>query len=186
MISATQIRRGMIILHDGVPHRVLDFQHRTPGNLRAFVQVRLRNLKSGAAYDHRFSSTDQIERAVLDQQEMEYIYHDGTHFHFMNTETYEQTPLGEDVLGDYKQYLKEGARVLIDFFEGQPIGIEMPSYVELEVVDTEPELKGATVSNTTKPATLETGVVIQVPSFIKKGEVVRVDPNEGRYLERAK
>jgi elongation factor P len=186
MMSATQIRKGMIILFNGQPHRVMEFQHRTPGNLRAFVQARLRNLRNGISFEHRFSAGDGVERASLEQHDMEFLYKDTTHFHFMNTETYEQNALDEEILGDYTGFLKEGARIQVDFFEGQPIAIEMPSAVELRVVDTEPELKGATASNSPKPATLETGIVVQVPPFIRPGDLIRVDPNEGRYLERAK
>jgi elongation factor P len=186
MISATQIRKGMIILFNGNPHRVMEFQHRTPGNLRAFVQVRLRNLRTGASFEHRFSSNDTVERASLEQHEMEYLYHDGDLYHFMNTANYEQYALGEEILGDAQSYLKEGAKIQVDFFDGQPIALELPSYVELRVVETEPELKGATASNSPKPAKLETGIVVQVPPFIKEGDLIRVDPSEGRYMERAK
>ncbi len=186
MISATQIRKGMIILFNGDPHRVMEFQHRTPGNLRAFVQVRLRNLRTGVSLEHRFSASDSVDRAILDQHEVEFLYSDGTHYYFMNTENFEQYPLDPEALGEARNYLKEGTRIQIEFFDGQPIGVEMPSYVELKVVETEPELKGATASNSPKPATLETGIVVQVPPFIREGDIIRVDPSEGRYLERAK
>ncbi|MBI4447052.1 MAG: elongation factor P [Acidobacteria bacterium] len=186
MIAANQIRKGMIILHEDAPHRVLDFKHRTPGNLRAFVQVRLRNLRTGNSHEVRFSSQDVVQRAVLEQHEVEFLYKDGTHYHFMNTENFEQYALSEETLGEYTQYLKGGEKVQVEFFESQPIAIEMPSYVELKVVSTEPELRGATASNSPKPATLETGVVVQVPPFIREGDTIRVDPKEGRYLERAK
>lgn len=186
MMSATQIRKGMIILFNGLPHRVMEFQHRTPGNLRAFVQVRLRNLKTGTSFEHRYSAGDGVERAMLEQHEMEFMYKDTTHYHFMNTQNYEQVALDDDSLGDFTGYLKEGSKIQVDFFDGQPIAVEMPSIVELRVVETEPELKGATASNSPKPATLETGVVVQVPPFIRPGDIIRVDPNEGRYIERAK
>lgn len=175
----------MVVIYQGEPHRVLDFHHRTPGKGAAFVRALLRNLKSGASYEIRFASSDSIERAVLDQREMQFLYHDETLFHFMDTGTFEQIALNGEDLGDYRGYLKEGQNLQIEFFEGAPIGVEMPSAVELKVVDTEPELKGATASNSPKPATLETGPVIQVPPFIQKGDVIRVDPNEGKYLERA-
>ena len=176
----------MAISYNGEVAVVLDTQHRTPGNLRAFVQVRLRNLRSGTSFEHRYSAGDGVDRAVVEQHEMEYLYKDTTHYHFMNSETFEQTALDTDILGDYTGFLKEGARIQVDFFEGQAISVEMPSSVELRVVDTEPELRGATASNSPKPATLETGVVVQVPPFIRPGDLIRVDPNEGRYLERAK
>jgi len=164
----------------------MEFQHRTPGNLRAFVQVRLRNLKTGVSFEHRYSAGDGVERAILEQHDMEFMYKDTNHYHFMNTETYEQVALDGPTLGDFTGYLKEGSKIQVDFFDGQPIAVEMPSVVELRVMDTEPELKGATASNSPKPATLETGVVVQVPPFIRPGDIIRVDPNEGRYIERAK
>jgi elongation factor P len=185
-MNASQIRRGMIILYNGQPHRVLDFQHRTPGNLRAFVQARLRNLATGLSTEVRFSSTENVERAVLEQHEMEYLYADGDLHYFMNTETYEQTPLASEMLGEALNYLLPGARIEVDYYNGQPIGVELPSSVELEVVETEPELRGATASASYKPAKLETGVVVQVPPFIKQGDRIRVNPNEGTYIERAK
>ncbi|MBI3950666.1 MAG: elongation factor P [Acidobacteria bacterium] len=185
-MQANDIRRGMIIIYEGVPHRVLDFQHRTPGNLRAFVQAKLRNLKSGTSTEVRFSSTENVERAILDEHEMEYLYSDGEMHHFMNTETYEQVALDSESLGDAIGFLVPGTKIEVEFFEGQPIGVELPSVVELAVVETQPELKGATASNSPKPAKLETGVTIQVPPFIKEGDRIRVDPSKGVYLERAK
>jgi len=185
-MTANQIRRGMIIMYNNEPHRVLDFQHRTPGNLRAFVQAKLRNIRSGSSTETRFSSTDNVQRAVLEQHEMEYLYSDEDQHHFMNTENYEQIALNDEQLGDATGYLTEGLKIEVEFFEGTPIGIELPAVIELSVVETEPELKGATASNSNKPAKLSTGVTIMVPPFIKQGDVVRVDPNEGRYIERAK
>lgn len=185
-MNANHIRRGNIIIYNGEPHRVLDFQHRTPGNLRAFVQVKLRNIRNGAGLETRFSATEQVERATLEQHDMEYLYGDGDLFHFMNTETYEQIGLNPEQLGDATGYLIEGLKIQVEFFDGNPIGIELPPVVELTVVETEPELKGATASNSNKPAKLNTGVTIMVPPFVKEGDVVRVDPNEGRYIERAK
>ena len=176
----------MIILFNGLPHRVMEFQHRTPGNLRAFVQVRLRNLKTGISFEHRYSAGDGVERAILEQHDMEFLYKDTNHYHFMNTQTFEQVALDDQTLGDFTGYLKEGSKIQVDFFDGQAIAVEMPSVVELRVKDTEPELRGATASNSPKPATLETGVVVQVPPFIRPGDIIRVDPNEGRYIERAK
>ncbi len=186
MISAVQIRKGNVILYKGDPHRVLDFQHRTPGKGAAIVRAHLRNLKTGSSYEIRFNSQESIERATLEQHQMEYLYTDGTHFHFMNVENYEQIALDEGALGSFKDYLKEGQQLEVEFYEGSAIGIEIPSVVELKIMETAPELKGATASNSPKPATLETGVVIHVPPFISVGEVVRVDPQEGRYLERSK
>ncbi|HLV01016.1 MAG TPA: elongation factor P [Acidobacteriota bacterium] len=184
-MQASSIRKGMIISYQGIPHRVMEFQHRTPGNLRAFVQVRLRNLQSGASIDVRFSATESVERIVLDVQEMEYLYSDGTFHHFMNVETFEQIALGDEALGDAVDYLTPGLTIQIQFFDGQPIGVELPSTVDLTVVQTEPEIKGATASNSPKPARLETGLTIQVPPFIKEGDRVRVSTSEGTYVERA-
>jgi len=185
-IQATQIRKGMVILHNGQPHKVLDFHHHTPGNLRAMVQTKLRNLRSGSSTEHRFRSTDNIERAVLEDHEMTYLYQEGNMYNFMNTETYEQVALSGDDLGDAVNYLLPETVIQVQFYEGSPIGIDIPGVVELTVVETEPEVKGATVSNVGKTAKLETGITIQVPAFIKQGEKIRVDTTEGRYIERAK
>ena len=176
----------MIIMYNNAPHRVMDFQHRTPGNLRAFVQAKLRNIKTGSSTEVRFSSTENIERAILEEVEMEYLYTDGESFHFMNTETYEQIALNTETLGDAMNYLVEGAKIQIEIFEGSPMGVELPAAVELTVVETTPELKGATASNSPKPAKLNTGVTVQVPPFIKEGDRIRVDPTKGVYLERVK
>jgi len=185
-MNASHIRRGMVILFNGEPHKVLDFQHRTPGNLRAFVQAKLRNISTGTSFDYRFSSTETVERAILEQHEMEYLYADGNLHHFMNTETFEQFPLDEETLGDALNYLLPGSKIQIDFFNGQPISVEPPSTVDLTVVETEPELKGATASASYKPAKLETGLMVQVPPFIKEGDVVRINTADGNYLTRAK
>ncbi|HSB08680.1 MAG TPA: elongation factor P [Blastocatellia bacterium] len=185
-MQANDIRRGMIIMYNNAPHRVLDFQHRTPGNLRAFVQAKIRNLRSGSSTEVRFSSTENIERASLEDHEMEFLYSDGDMHHFMNTENYDQIALDSETLGDAMNYLTPGTKIQVEFFEGAPIGVELPPAVELTVVETAPELKGATASNSPKPAKLETGVTVQVPPFIKEGDRVRVDPSKGVYLERAK
>ena len=185
-IPATQIRRGMVILFEGNLCKVVDFRHHTPGNLRAMVQTKLRNLKSGSTFEHRFRSADTVERAVLEQHEMEYLYSDGAGHHFMNTENYEQTHFSNEDLGDMAEWLTPGLRIQAEFYEGQPIGIDLPDSIELTVTSTEPTLKGATVSNVNKPATLENGVTIQVPPFINEGDRIRVSPSEGRYIERAK
>jgi elongation factor P len=185
MIAATQIRPGMVVKFNNELHSVFSMVHRTPGNLRGFVQAKMRNLRTGSMTEHRFSSEDKIERVALDEQEMEYLYDDGEDFHFMNTETFEQMHLNKDVLGDGVQYLVPNMKVAIEFYEGKPISVELPPSVELKVVETEPGIKGATVSNVTKPAKLETGLVVQVPPFINQGERIRVSTSEGIYLERA-
>ena len=185
-IPATQIRRGMVIVIEGEPCRVVEFRHRTAGNVRAMIQTKLLSLRTGSSFDHRFRSADTIERAAMEQHEMEYLYSDGSHHHFMNTESYEQTALSDEDLGDSAQWLSPGLKIQAEFYEGSPIGIDMPPSIELTVTQTEPSLKGATVSNVNKPATLENGVTITVPPFINEGDRIRVDPNEGRYIERAR
>lgn len=176
----------MVIVFQGEPCRVVEFRHHTPGNLRAMIQAKLRNIRTGSSFEHRFRSVDTIERAMLEQHEMEYLYSDGSHHHFMNTETYEQIALSEAELGDAAQWLAPGLKIQVEFYEDAPIGIELPPWLELIVKQTEPTLKSATVSNVNKPATLENGVTIQVPPFINEGDRIRVDPIEGRYIERAK
>ncbi len=185
-IPATQIRRGMVIVFEGEPCRVVEFRHHTPGNLRAMIQTKLRSIRTGSSFEHRFRSVDTIEKASLEQHEMEYLYSDGSHHHFMNTETFDQTALSDEDLGDAAQWLTPGLKIQVEFYEGTPIGIDLPPSLELTVTQTEPSLKGATVSNVNKPATLENGVTIQVPPFVNQGDRIRVDPSEGRYMERAK
>jgi elongation factor P len=185
-ISANDIRKGMVILHEGAPVKVMDFHHHTPGNLRAMVQARLRNLLTGNSFEFRFRSNDSLERVVLEQHKMEYLYSDGSHHHFMNQENYEQVALTEDELGDAAQWLMPGLKIEVEFYDGTPIGVQLPASMELTVVETEPQLKGATASNSNKPAKLENGVSISVPPFIAEGEKIRVNPAEARYMERVK
>jgi elongation factor P len=185
MISATQLRPGMVIKFNNELFSVFKMEHRTPGNLRGFVQVKMRKLSSGSMTEHRFSSEDRVEKAALEEHEMEYLYDDGEYFYFMNTETYEQMHLTKDLLGDATGFLIPNLKVAVEFYEGKPISVELPPAVEMKVVETEPGLKGATVSNVTKPAKLETGLVVQVPPFINEGEKIRVSTSESAYLERA-
>lgn len=185
MISATQLRPGMVVKFNNDLYSVFSMSHRTPGNLRGFVQVRMRNLKSGTMMEHRFSSEDKVEKAVLDEQQMEYLYDDGEYYYFMNTENFEQMHLTKDLLGDATDYLIPQLKVAVEFYEGKPLGVELPASVILTVMETEPGLKGATVSNVTKPAKTETGLVVQVPPFINEGEKIRVSTTEGTYQERA-
>ena len=151
-IQATQLRKGMVILHNGVLHRIVEYHHHTPGNLRAMVQSKMRNLKTGSTTEHRFRSNEDVERVVLDDHEMTYLYNDGTTYYFMNTESYEQIELRADDLGDMAGYLLPETVINVQFYDGSPIGIDIPSVVELTVVETEPEVKGATVSNVGKQA----------------------------------
>lgn len=185
-LQANDIRKGMVLLFEGVPCKVMEFRHHTPGNLRAMVQTRLRNLLTGNSFEHRFRSNDTLDRVVLEQQTMEYLYSDGTHHHFMNSETYEQVSLTEDELGDAAQWLMPNLKIEVEFYNGTPIGVSLPSSMELTVVTTEPFMKGATASNSNKPATLENGVTLYVPPFIVEGEKIKVNPAEARYMERVK
>jgi elongation factor P len=185
MIQATQLRPGMVIKFNNELHSVFSMTHRTPGNLRGFVQAKMRNLRSGSMFEHRFSSEDRVEKALLEEVEMEYMYDDGEFYYFMNTENYEQMHLTKDLLGDAIDYLIPQLKVHVEFYEGKAISVELPATVDMVVVETEPGLKGATVSNVSKPAKLETGLVVQVPPFINQGEKIRVNTAEGAYQERA-
>jgi len=186
MISATQIKKGMTIKLNNELYRVFSFQHITPGNWRGMVQTKLRSIKSGSIIEHRFRSEDRVEQAYLENHEVEFLYSDGSDYYFMNTETFDQFHLPADLLEDVIPYLIPNIKIQVEFYEGKAIGVEMPASVELRVVSTEPALRGATVSNVNKPATLETGLVIQVPPFINEGELIRVDTSEGKYQERVK
>jgi elongation factor P len=185
MISATQLRPGMVIKFNNELYSIFKMEHRTPGNLRGFVQVKMRSLRSGTMTEHRFSSEDRVDRAALEEHEMEYLYDDGEYYYFMNTENFEQMHLTRDILGDAVDYLVPQLKVNIEFYEGKPMSVELPPTVDLTVVETEPGLKGASVSNVTKAAKLETGLVVQVPPFINEGEKVRISTAEGTYQERA-
>ncbi len=175
----------MVIKFNNELYSIFSVNHRTPGNLRGFVQARMRMLRNGAMTEHRFSSEDKVERAILDEVEMEYLYDDGEYYYFMNTETYEQMHLMKDILGEATNYLIPQLKVNVEFYEGKPMSVELPPSVDLMVVETEPGLKGATVSNVTKPAKTETGLVVLVPPFITEGEKIRVNTAEGTYQERA-
>jgi len=183
-IPAIQMRPGMIIKHNDQLHLVFKVEHRTPGNLRAFIQAKLRNLKSGAMFEHRFRSADAIERVVVDEVLMEFLYADGDDYYFMNPIDFEQTVLKGSTLGDAVEYLTPNLQIHVSYY-GQAVGIELPGTVELTVVETEPGLKSATASSVTKPAKTETGLVVQVPPFINQGEKIKVDTSEGAYLSRA-
>ena len=186
MIPATGLRRGMVIKKEGQLYSVFSATHKTPGNLRGFVQAKLRNLRSGAMEEYRFRSVDMVDKVSLDEQEMEYLYKDGSDYYFMNTETYEQIHLNKETLGESVLFLIPNIRIKVEFYDGSPIGIELPPAVEMEVIETEPGLKSATASNVNKPAKMETGLIVQVPPFINAGEKIRVDTNEGEYLERVR
>jgi len=179
------MKKGMLIKIGEDLFRVLDLQHVTPGNLRGFVRVRFRNIRTGSLSDQKLRSEDTVERAVLDERQMQYLYKDGDSYHFMDTETYEQLHMDAETLGDSVNYLVPDATIAVEFYGSEPVGIELPVTVDLKVVDTVPGIKGATASNQIKPATLETGLVVNVPPFINTGDVVRVSTETGEYLSRA-
>jgi elongation factor P len=183
-MRATQLRPGMIIRHDGELYSVHSVEHRTPGNKRAAMATKMRNLRSGSIIDYRFRAEDDIERAVFDEVEHEYLYNDNEGYHFMNTESYEQLTLSEELLGESVYYLIPNTTVKLEFYEGKPIGVVLPDTVDLKVVETEPTVQKATASAVMKPAKLETGLTIQVPPFINSGDKVKVDTSEARYVQR--
>lgn len=185
-MNATDIRNGIVILFNNELCKVMEFRHHTPGNLRAMVQVKLRNLRTGNQFEHRFRSGDQIDQAYIEQNEMEYLYSDGSAHHFMNTGNYEQIEISEDDLGDAAPWLEPGLKLQVQFYESKPIGVELPKTIKAKITETPPMVKSSTATASYKPATLENGVIVQVPPFIEAGETIVVDPTENRYLERAK
>ena len=184
-LPATRLKKGMLIKMENDLFRILDLQHVTPGNLRGFVRVKMRNIRNGSLNDNRFRSEDQVERAVLDEREMQYLYQDGDDFCFMDTTNYEQIHISNEALGESVNYLKSEMTIQVEFYGSEPVGIELPQTVDLKVTDTAPGIKGATASNQIKPATLETGVVVNVPPFINNGDLIRVNTETGEYLSRA-
>ena len=184
-IQATRLRKGMLIKMRGQLLRIIDLNHLTPGKGHGYVQTRLRNLRSGTLNDHKFRSDDNADRATLDSRKMQFLYVDGDAYHFMDTETYEQTHLTKETLGDAVNYLLPDSVITIQMFEDEPVGIDLPGTVDLTVKDTAPSIKGATASAQLKPATLETGLVVQVPPFISIGDKVRVSTDTGEYQARA-
>ncbi|MBI3301091.1 MAG: elongation factor P [Deltaproteobacteria bacterium] len=185
-VPATQLRVGMIVMHQNDLHRIMELTHVTPGNWRGFVRTKLRNLRSGLQTEYKFRSEDKVDRVSLEQQEMEYLYQSGDEFHFMNSENYEQITLSRDTLGDSVLYLTPNLKIRVDMYQSEPVGISLPKIVDLQVTDAPPTMKSATVTNELKPATTETGLVVRVPSFIEVGDTVRVDTETGNYLSRAK
>jgi len=185
-VKATSLKKGMCVKMNDELYIVISTMHLTPGNWRGMVQSKLRNLRSGNQMDHRFRSEDMVERVILDDMEMEFLYRDGDDFHFMNTDTYDQVHIHRDVLAGNVSFLTPNMKLRVVFHEHSPVGIELPLTVDLKIVDTAPELKGATASAQRKPALTETGLTVQVPPFIGTGEVVRVSTEDGTYLERVK
>jgi elongation factor P len=184
MIKATLLRAGMIIKHNGDLHVVYSVDHRTPGNKRAAMQTKMRNLRTGSMMDYRFRAEETIEKVVVDEMEFEYLYSDGEGHHFMDSENYEQLALQNDIVGDTKDYLIPNMPVKIEYYDGKPIGVLLPDTVDLAVVDTEPSIQKATASAVMKPAKLETGLVVNVPPFVNTGDKIKVDTSEGRYIQR--
>ena len=185
-IPATQIRRGMVIVFEGEPCRVIEFRHHTPGNLRAMVQAKLKNLRSGSSFEHRFRAADSIDPASMETHDLEFLYQGGDTYHFMNVENYDQLEMDEEALGDNAQWMQPGMKIQAEYYDGRPVGIKLPNSLVLEVVDTAPVMKTATKTASTKPAKLENGVTINVPEFVGTGDKVKVNPSTGEYQERAK
>ena len=186
MINATQIRRGMIIKIDDEIYKVLDSTHITPGKGQALMQTKLRKLKNQSLLDYRFRSKDRVEQVYLDEIEMEFLYQEGEDYIFMNVKNYEQMKLSQEVLGNCINYLTPNVVFSIEMYSGQPVGINPPMTINLKIIKTPPYLKGATQSPSNKPATLETGIILNVPQFIKEGDLIRIDTREDKYLERVK
>ena len=186
MLKATDIRRGMVITMEGINYVVLDFAHHTPGNLRAMVQTKLRNMNNGSLIEKRLRSVDQIEVPFVETKEYEYLYSSGDEHVFMDTETYDQLSFNADIIGTAMDYLLPNSRVMVKYINDKPVSIEVPDFVELTVKETPPSLAGATATNQYKEAKLETGLTVSVPPFIKGGEKIRIDTRTGEYLERVK
>jgi elongation factor P len=184
VVKATQLRPGMVVQHEGQLYTVFSVDHRTPGNKRGSMQTKLKNLRTGIMIDYRFRAEEFVDRAILDEVEFEYLYNEGDDFHFMNTETYEQMQMTRDELGETIYYLVPNTPVKIEFFEEKAIGVDLPDTMELRVVSTEPTLQKATASAVMKPATLETGLVVNVPPFVNEGDRIKVDTTEARYVQR--
>jgi elongation factor P len=184
-IQATRMKKGMLVKIGDDLFRVLDLQHVTPGNLRGFVRVKFRNIRTGTLSDQKLRSEDFIDRAILDEREMQYLYKDGDAFHFMDTSTFEQFHIPAEALGESVNYIIPDSLIRVEFYGDEPVGIELPPTVDLKVEDTVPGIKGATASAQVKPARLETGLVVQVPPFVNTGDMVRVSTETGEYLSRA-
>lgn len=186
LINATQLRVAMLINYDGDLYRVMSVAHVAPQNRRGIIQTKIRNLRTGLQSERRFGSEEKLDRVSLEQQDMEFLYQSGEEYNFMNTETYDQVALTKDTLGEAVSFLVPNMRLQVEFFEGSPIAVALPKTVDLSVVDTAPSLKGATVTNSLKPATTETGLVVNVPNFVENGSTVRVDTETGQYVSRVK
>lgn len=185
-MKASEVRKGHVLIIDGQPCRVMDFQHRTPGNLRAFMQLRLRNLVSGNTFDTRLSATEYVDEARLDTKEYQVMYRDDSGVHVMDRDTYDQMTISADVAGDSADWLAPEMNFQAELLNGRVVGIELPAAMECTIVETSPVMRGATKTASNKPAKLDNGVTINVPEFLEQGVRIRVDPRSGTYLERAK
>jgi elongation factor P len=183
-VKATLLRPGMVIQHEGDLFTVHSTEHRTPGNKRGSMQTRMKNLRTGAIIDYRFRAEEFVDRAILDEIEFEYLYKEGDSYHFMNTESYEQMQMSTEELGETVYYLIPNTIVKIEFHDEKAIGVNLPDTMDLKVVQTEPTLQKATASAVMKPATLETGLIVNVPPFVNEGDKIRVDTSEARYVQR--
>jgi elongation factor P len=184
MLSTTDFRKGLRIKLEGEVYYVVDFQHARTAQRRAFVRTKLKNIKTGSVLERTFSAGETFEEPDFEDKTMQFLYSDGEDFHFMDSKTYEQITLSEEKLGDYKWYLKENSEYRVMFFEGQPVNVDLPASVVLKIVSTEPGIKGDSVTNLTKNATLETGLVVKVPLFVSEGEHVKIDTRTNEYIER--
>ena len=184
-MKANAIRKGNVILYKGSPYKVMEFFHNTPGKGQAVVQTKLRNLLTGSQTDARFNSTEEVEEADVFILKAQYLYKDGDTYHFMNTSSYEQFSMNSETLGDAVYYLQEEMEIDVTTYNNDPIGVTLPPSVVLTIVETEPELKGATASGSPKPAKTNTGLTLSVPPFIKQGEKIIVNTDEGKYISRA-
>ncbi|MBM3287310.1 MAG: elongation factor P [Candidatus Eisenbacteria bacterium] len=185
MINATQLKVGNIVMYNAEPHRITKLIHITPGNWRGMVQTQMVNLRNGNRYEYRYRSDEKVEVLTLETHPLKYMYRQGDDFHFMNTETYDIMTLTADVLGDAVQYMIEELEVTAHYYGGAPVSIEVPNFVVLKIAETEPTLKGATVTSSPKRAVTDTGLEIRVPQFIDVGDSVRIDTRDGSFVERA-
>ncbi|HZK38261.1 MAG TPA: elongation factor P [Clostridia bacterium] len=184
MISAGELRRGVTFEMEGEPYVILDFQHVKPGKGAAFVRTKYKNLKTGAIREDAFNPSDRFPRARIETREMQYLYNDGELYYFMDNETFEQIPLTHDEVEHSIQYLKENTNAMIKFYQGKPFQVDAPNFVELQITETEPGVRGDTASNVTKIAKVETGALVHVPLFVNEGDIIRIDTRTGEYMSR--
>ncbi|HEX3670261.1 MAG TPA: elongation factor P [Candidatus Cybelea sp.] len=185
MISSNDLRNGVTIVVDGQLWTVIEFLHVKPGKGSAFVRTRLKNVKTGTTLERTFRAGEKLERAVVDNRQMQMLYNDGDGYHFMDQESFENVTLQRDIIGDPADFLKDGMVVDMQFHDGAAIGVDLPAHVELKIVETDPGFRGDTATNATKPARLETGATVQVPLFVESGDVIRIDTRDRRYIGRA-